>query len=119
MPAALSSPLALSLSALAAAAHLASASPLRPGFAAAAAAPLEARSPAPAPAPASQPLSVPLTRRGATLEKRRDADWFLRKAQGMRSKYGAKVPGGASAPSAAQQQQKRQTDLAMTSYQDS
>lgn len=118
MPAHFTNPLALSLSALAAAAHLAGASPLRPAFAAgAAAASLEARSPAPAPAPAPQALTVPLVRRGATLERRRDADSFLRKAQGMRSKYGAWAPG--SRDSSNTQQQKRQTDVAMTSYQDS
>ncbi|KPV78081.1 uncharacterized protein RHOBADRAFT_50594 [Rhodotorula graminis WP1] len=118
MPAHFTNPLALSLSALAAAAHLAAASPLRPAFAAGAgAAPLEARSPAPVPAPAPQALTVPLVRRGAALEKRRDADSFLRKAQGMRSKYGAWAPG--SRDSTAGQQQKRQNDVPMTSYQDS
>ncbi|BGP36378.1 hypothetical protein JCM10450v2_000278 [Rhodotorula kratochvilovae] len=105
------SPLALSLAALAAASHLhlAAASPLRPALAAPAH--LDARA-----QPA--PLTVPLTRRGAALSKRRDADSYQRKAQAMRTKYGGKAPKGRTS-SAAAVQQKRQTDIPMTSYQDS
>ncbi|GAA6051893.1 hypothetical protein JCM3770_006561 [Rhodotorula araucariae] len=99
-------PLALSLAALAALAHLhpVAASPLP-----AAPAHLDVRAPA-------APLAVPLTRRGAALTKRRDAAAYQRKAQAMRSKYGGKAPGASDTAPAAH---KRQTDIAMTSYQDS